>query len=38
MNLYVRIGWPNYRTVLATMRTLAEELGLPIEFMDLKLQ
>lgn len=31
MHLYVRRGGPNYQTGLAKMRTLGEELGVPIE-------
>lgn len=31
MNLYVRRGGPNYQKGLEKMRTLAEEIGLPIE-------
>ncbi|KAL3835583.1 hypothetical protein ACJIZ3_010319 [Penstemon smallii] len=31
MHLYVRRGGPNYQRGLARMRTLAEEIGLPIE-------
>lgn len=31
MHLYVRRGGPNYQTGLARMRTLGEELGVPIE-------
>lgn len=31
MHIYVRRGGPNYQTGLAKMRTLGEELGVPIE-------
>lgn len=31
MNIYVRRGGPNYQTGLAKMRSLGEELGVPIE-------
>ncbi|KZV17815.1 ATP-citrate synthase alpha chain protein 1 [Dorcoceras hygrometricum] len=31
MNLYVRRGGPNYQKGLARMRTLGEEIGIPIE-------
>ena len=33
MNIYVRRGGPNYQRGLAKMRTLGEELGVPIEVM-----
>lgn len=31
MHLYVRRGGPNYQKGLEKMRTLAEEIGIPIE-------
>ena len=31
MHLYVRRGGPNYQRGLAKMRTLGEEIGIPIE-------
>ncbi|KAF9681456.1 hypothetical protein SADUNF_Sadunf05G0003400 [Salix dunnii] len=31
MNIYVRRGGPNYQTGLAKMRTLGDELGVPLE-------
>ncbi|EPS61060.1 hypothetical protein M569_13741 [Genlisea aurea] len=31
MQLYVRRGGPNYQKGLAKMRSLAEEIGVPIE-------
>lgn len=34
MNIYVRRGGPNYQTGLAKMRTLGEELGVPLEVRD----
>jgi hypothetical protein len=31
MHIYVRRGGPNYQTGLAKMRTLGEEVGVPLE-------
>lgn len=37
MHIYVRRGGPNYQTGLAKMRSLGEELGVPLEVGNTKL-